>query len=253
MSQHSAIIRSCAATNAAYMLETPAGTAGYPAVVNLYAKIAAESLVLAAAWDEGGSCPPHDPAVDAFWCGVAHWSATFFHDVIQWWVERRRSSTDIEPVGALGKAKASDLLDAREVFYRPHQEFATWLRFAERPTYRIRPRAIDSPARIILEHDAAWTIGVIKLTARWGLVRHLKDLPALWQSVALVRRLRSFPNDAALTYLHSDLEFLERLFSNFPFSAEARAVLHVFLERARHEMERTVARLDQHDTMRHKG
>lgn len=242
MSQHSAIIRSCAATNAAYMLETPAGTAGaYPAVAILYRKIAAASLILAAAWDEGQPCLPHDPAVDAFWCGVAHWSNIFFVDVIQWWVG---GSDKLRHDGVLGLGSAH-LAEARDLFYRPHQKFATWLRYDEplvepdeRPTYRIRPRPIDSPARIILEHDAAWTIGVIKLTARWGLVRHLTDLPALWQSIALVRRLRSFPNDAALTYLHSDLEFLEQLFAHFPFDINTRTVLHVFLGRAREEMER---------------
>jgi hypothetical protein len=71
---------------------------------------------------------------------------------------------------------------------------------------------------------------VIRLTARWGLRRHLKDLPALWQSLSLVRRLKRWPDPMAVAYLESDLMFLRQLFDHFPFSPRLRSALDQFID-----------------------
>lgn len=48
-----------------------------------------------------------------------------------------------------------------------------------------------------MAHDAAWTLLGIRLRAKWCLLRHLKDLPALWETLRLVWRLRRWPDPVA--------------------------------------------------------
>jgi hypothetical protein len=212
----------------AYMRGTPAAKAGYGAVVRLYQRIASQGLDCAKAWEQRRPCPPHEPAVDAFWWGVAAWANLFCADVAAW----------SGPVHA--RAIHDSLLES---FCRPHREFAQWLR-PLRPASTEVPLVAShaapfngaSPAEIILAHDAAWTLLVIRLTARWGLVRHLKDLPALWQALLLVRRLRRWPNPVARAYLESDMKFLRELFGHFHFRPQVQLVLDRFLEAAEEEL-----------------
>ncbi len=219
------VMAKCAANNLAYMRATPAGRAGYGAVVRLYERIASQSLDCARAWEAGMPCPPHEPVVDAFWWGVAAWANVFCADVAAWF----------------GPVHAGIIHNGlQESFCCPHQEFAQWLR-PEIPGARMvacySPQVVgSSPAGIILGHDAAWTLLVIRLTARWGLLRHLKDLPALWQSLRLVRRLRRWPDPVAGAYLESDVAFLREMFGHFDFRPHVRLALDRFLESAEEEL-----------------
>jgi hypothetical protein len=218
----------CAATNLAYMRATPAGKAGYGAVVRLYHRLAAQGLACAQAWAARGPCPPHEPAVDAFWWGVAAWAPMFSVDVLCW------------------AGHGDDRLlhhELQEAFCRPHLEFARWLR-PLRPEERgarlvsaYFPRAGSAtPGRMVLRHDAAWTRLVIRLTAGWGLLHHLKDLPALGQALLLLRHLERWPDPVARAYLESDLAFLRELFGHFDFTPGLRAALESFLARAGEEV-----------------
>ena len=215
------VMAKCAATNLAYLQATPAGRAGYGAVVRLYERIASQSLDCARAWEAGMPCPPHEPAVDAFWWGAAAWANVFCADVASW----------------LGPVHAGVIHnELQEGFCQPHREFAQWLR-PEIPGARLvasySPQLnVSSPAGIILGHDAAWTLLVIRLTARWGLLHHLKDLPGLCQSLLLVRRLRRWPDTVARAYLESDVAFLRELFGHFDFSTHVWLALDDFLEAA---------------------
>ena len=218
----------CAATNLTYMRATPAGRAGYGAVVDLYHRLAVQGQTCAEAWEAGQPCPSHEPAVDAFWWGVAAWANAFCADVMAW----------LAPYN--GRRLHHEL---QEVFCRPHREFAQWLRplgagsVGTRVITGYSPRVpAGRPAQLILCHDAAWTGLVIRLTAMWGLVRHLKDLRALWQSLRLVRRLRGWPDPVARAYLESDLAFFRGLFGHFPFTPRLRSVLDCFLEAADEEL-----------------
>ncbi len=76
----------------------------------------------------------------------------------------------------------------------------------------------------------------MRLTARWGLPHHLKDLPSLWHSLNLVRRLKRWPDPMAVAYLESDLMFLRQLFDYFPFSPRLRATLDQFIDAAEREV-----------------
>ncbi len=226
---NSEVILRCMDTNVRYMATTPAGKAGYPAVVRLYQRIAKESLDCAAAWVAGNPCPPHEPATSAFWWGVAAWASDFTRDVLSW-------HSGGQPLPGRGVL----FQELQDIFCRPHREFAQWLKprsfgtvislwdFAD--TYEVDH--IGSPARIILLHDAAWTAKVMRLTARWGLVHHLKDLPALVQGLLLMRRLKRPGDPVGRAYLDGDLVFLKELFGHFPFTPQTQAVLDHFLEDA---------------------
>ena len=216
----------CAATNLAHMPTTPAGRASPGALVKLYQRLAGQGLVCAQAWKDGRPCPPHEPAVDAFGWGVAAWARSFSTDLVY-----------------LTQSADEPLLreEMQEVFCRPHREFACWLRpLDDRGMagvfHAYSHVAGTSPARLVLAHDAAWTSLVIRLTARWGLPHHLKDLPALWQSLMLVRRLRRWPDPVARAYLESDLKFLRELFGHFHFRPQVRLALDRFLEAAEEEV-----------------
>ena len=214
--------------NRRYMDSTPAGAQGFPALVRLYNRLAAQSQLCAEAWLPGVSCPPHEPAVDASWWGVAPWARAFCADVVEW----------LQPDDGWRLHE-----ELEEVFRRPHRELAQWLRplGAGSAGSRILARYIPmvsgaGPGRLILLHDSAWTLLVIRLTVSWGLTRHLKDLPALWQSLILVRRLGCWPDPVARAYLQSDPVFLEEIFGHFDFSPELRRILDCLLEASRQEL-----------------
>ncbi len=212
----------CAATNVAYMRASPAGQQGYGALVKLYQSIAGASLNCAREWADDNSCPPHQPAVDAFWWAVAVWAVRFTTDVVGWAAPPRE--------GLL-------LQEVQEVFTRPHIEFANWLRpVLQKDRVSAYPFVTawpPNPGLMILAHDIAWTWKTIRLTARWGLGAHLKELPAFGQALLLMRRLKRGPRDpVANAFLGSDLVFFRRLFRHFDFSPELRGVLDRFLAAA---------------------
>jgi len=65
-----------------------------------------------------------------------------------------------------------------------------------------------------------------------------KDLPALWQYLNLVRRLKRWPDPTAVAYLESDLMFLRKLFDHFPFSPRLRSALDQFIDVTEREVVR---------------
>lgn len=219
------IILECARTNQKYM-DLRAGRAGYPKMVGLYRRIAEASVELAMEYSSNARSPsPHEPVVDAFWSAVATWSAHFTMDLLDL----------LGSYGGTGLQADTEAAAVRreigERFIRPHQTFAMWLRPG---MIHIRPSPVTftgiTPSRLILLHDYHWTLEVIRLTARWGLIHHLKDLPALLEARQLLQGLRRWPpSDAARAYLESDLEFLAELFSHFEFSPEVSGILRGFL------------------------
>lgn len=255
----------CAVTNRRYMAAgavggrpaTPAAEAGYPAVVEMYRRIASESWGLADQWVQEADLeaaegdrypvvpvPAHSAAVDAFWWTIVFWAQEFCSEMVAWWdtmphreeghVRQRERKND----------NVADELAQR--FVMPHWEFAYWLRPMHEPPFsnavglwRTWEGHEDwpetNPARIILDHDADWTMQVLKWTARWGLRQHLRDLPALYQTLLLVRRLRQHDNAVARAYLESDLDFLQELFGHFPLGRRATTMIDVFLQVAREE------------------
>lgn len=256
-------ILNCAATNVMYMAAgavggrppTPAAEAGYPAVVEVYRRIARESQSLANYWVQeadleaaegdrypGAPVKAHSAAVDAFWWTIVFWAQEFCSEMVAWWdtmphreeghVRQRERKND----------NVADELVQRVIM--PHWEFAYWLRPMHKPPFskalglwRNWPDREDAPgpASIILDQDADWTMQVLKWTARWGLRQHLRDLPALYQTLLLVRRLRQHDNAVARAYLESDLDFLQQFFSHFPLGRRATTMIDVFLQVAREE------------------
>jgi hypothetical protein len=229
-----------------------ARSAGYPAVVGIYQRIASESLNLANRWVQeadleavegdsypgGPAVPAHSAAVDAFWWGVFFWAEHFCSDMVTWW----DGMPDAEP-GVRQRERKNELIrdELIRVFVAPHFEFANWLRMQRGRWEGLCSETsvpILTPGQIILDHDARWTLEVIKLTARWGLHRHLKDLPALWQALLLIRKLRQHDNAVASAYLESDLAFLAELFGHFPLGRRAKTMVDVFLQVAAENLAR---------------
>lgn len=211
----------CARTNRRYM-DLRAGHVGYPKMVHLYRRIAVASVALATEYSLGKAPGPHEPAVDAFWWAVDQWSSHFTSDLLK-----------ISPLACSLGQEESDAVhkELSERFCRPHRMFALWLRSG---TVHIRLSPVNmvgvTPGRLILLHDYHWTREVVRLTTRWGLFHHLKDLPALLEACQLIQGLRRWPpSDAALAYLESDLAFLQELFGHFGFSAQVSRILEGFL------------------------
>lgn len=252
----SEVILRCMDTNVAYMATTSAGQVGYPAVVRLYQRIARQSLDCAAAWvvedayqrehlhPSGNPCPSHEPATEAFWWGVAAWTSDLTRDILLW--HRRNPSLKFGSVTGVELEQRTALQELQEVFCRPHREFAGRLRpltHSELVKWadHWNPRIAEDgwgPGSIILRHDAEWTGRVIYQTARWGLLHHIKDIPALGQSLLLIRRLKRNPflDPVARAYLESDLVFLKNLFGNFTFTPLTQGILDRFLEEAGKEL-----------------
>lgn len=257
-------ILNCTHTNAMYMAAsapggrppTPAVEAGYPAVVEVYRRIARESSRLANQWVQeadleaaegdrypGAPVPPHSPDVDAFWWTIVFWAQEFCSEMVAWWDSRPELEEGVVRQRERKNDNVADELVQR--FIMPHWEFAYWLRPMEKPPFsnavglwRSWPDREDTPgpARIILDQDADWTMQVLKWTARWG-IRPLTPInfPALWQALLLVRKLRQHDNAVARAYLESDLDFLEELFCHFPLGRRATTMIDVFLQVAREE------------------
>ncbi len=188
------IILKCTQVNVDYM-RLPAGMVdGYRDLVALYKRIASQSLDCAQAWVANQPCPDHEPAVDAFWWGIVSWSE------------------------ALGMSVGTDPQEWGATFVAPHEEFAGYLR----PGSRGERLAVvtGNPGEVVMQLDAAWMMLVVKLTAQWGLLRHLKDHGAMMQARSLDKELRRPGSPAYKAYLQSDLAFLRQLFKNFPFRQE---------------------------------
>lgn len=200
------IMLKCIQVSCDYM-RLPAGVVeGYSKVAALYQRIANQALECAQAWLKDKPCPVHEPAVDAFFWAVIAWADAF------------GLSIGVHP------------LEWGRKFIAPHHEFADYLR-PSRPPEPLSP-VDSSPAGIILELDARWTALVIKLTARWGLTHHLKDVGAMVEAQRLQGELRRPDSPAYKAYLRSDLEFFKALFRNFPFSYKTRQHLDQFLQKA---------------------
>lgn len=221
------IILQCAQTNQKYM-HFRVGNAGFPRVVKLYRRLAEASVALAEEYSSGAEHPsPHEPAVDAFWWALVGWSSRFMRDVL-----------DRSPTAAFKEEMLSQ-------FWHPHLEFADWLRpLGVIPLYPPTPPMPKSATGVILCHDDFWTRQVIRLTARWGLLRgdlrQLKDAPALIETGLLLRRLGMwrYSNDpVALAYLESDIMFLGELFGHFHFPPKGETLLQRFLDLATAERE----------------
>jgi hypothetical protein len=245
-------ILNCTHTNAMYMAASAPGgrpptaavEAGYPAVVGIYRRIAREARAVANQWVQdadlelSGPVPAHSAAVDAFWWGVSIWAKDFCSDMVTWW----DGMPDAEP-GVRQRERKNQLIRAEltRVFVHPHVDFANWLRMRRGRWVDIWSETtvpVISPGQIILDHDARWTLEVIKLTARWGLRRHLKDVPALWQALLLVRKLRQHDNAVARAYLESDLAFLAEIFGHFPLGRRTKTMVDVFLQVAAENLAR---------------
>ncbi|MFQ5874775.1 MAG: hypothetical protein ACE5JL_13410 [Dehalococcoidia bacterium] len=230
------IIRRCTETNLAYM-RLPAGQADYRELVRVYRRIASQSLECARAWEEERPCPRHEAAVDAFWHGVASWAREFAADVTWWWIIQA-GTKNAQEVQAL-------VQEFHEVFVLPHIRFAHWLKPA-RPSLALGDsRLVNAPARIILDRDASWTWSVMWLSVRWGFLDLLRELQAVWQGLALIRKLRAYPNPVALAYLESDLVFFNELFQHFPLQQKPRVALHKFLGAAAADLQGQQAKIPQ--------
>ncbi len=199
------IILKCTEVNRDYM-RLPAGMVdGYLDMVNLYQLIANQSYECAQAWVEDKPCPPHEPAVDAFWWAVVSWAEAF------------------------GRSIGMDMDEWGPVFVAPHDQFASYLK--PRSRSEGLPVVGGSPAHIVMELDARWTDLVIELTTRFGLAAHLKDRRALVGARRLQQELRIAGSPVYNAYLQSDLVFFRQLFQNFTFNEKTVMVLRDWLLR----------------------
>lgn len=190
------LIHHCCKVNAEYM-RLPAGELhNYKHLSGLYQRLADQSLLCAGAWLRDEPCPEHEPAVDAFWHAVVAWSDAF------------GISIGVDPV------------EWGREFVHPHFLFADYLRPGEQ-LETIEPHAA-LPAEVIMELDIRWLKLVVKLTARWGLFHHAKDMPALREAERLERDLRAEDGQVREAYLKSDLKFFKALFEPFPFKYQTK-------------------------------
>ncbi len=200
------LIRHCCEVNCNYM-RLPAGQLErYPNLIDLYQRIADQSLECANAWVRNLTCPDHEPAVDAFWWAVSAWAETF------------------------GLSAGMPTQEWFTIFVYPHIEFARYLK-PEGSVDAIDPHA-GKPAETILELDVRWMKRVMILTGAWGWFVHLKDVPAVEDARCLERELRSEDSEARDAYLHSDLIFFHELFKPFPFKEKTREQLMDWLDMA---------------------
>jgi len=202
------IMRNCADVNQRCRLPKVAGLEN---MTELYKRIASQSLQCATAWHKYHPCPQHEPATDAFWWGVVAWADAF------------------------GLSMGVDPEEWGPKFVYPHEQFAQYLR-PGRPPEPLE-EVDGSPANVILSLDARWTELVIKLTAKWGLVHHLKkDKDAMIEAQNLIRELKNPASRAYKAFLESDLVFFRALFQLFPFSDVTRNYIHNWLARAEQEL-----------------
>ncbi len=211
--EYKEIILNCTKVNHKYM-RLPAGKVdGLEAMTRLYKRIASQSLECAQAWVQDMVCPDHEPATDAFWWGVVAWSDAF------------------------GLSMGVDMAEWSRLFVYPHDQFASYLRPGQPPS-PLEPilcplhSANGSPADVILTLDAKWTELVIRLTAQWGLIHHLKDQGAMWEAQRMEAELQTPGSPTYKAFLESDLVFFRNLFKHFPFSEQTQKYIRAWLKRA---------------------
>lgn len=210
------IMLHCTKVNHDYM-RLPAGkVAGLEALTALYKRIASQSLQCAQAWVQDSPCPKHEPAIDAFWWSVVAWADTF------------------------GLCIGVDQKEWGRTFISPHYEFACYIKPLKDALFggnapEPLPQVDGSPADIILKLDALWMERVITLTAKWGLLHHLKDKQAMTEAQHLDDELRNADSPAYKAYLESDLAFFHALFKPLPFSEETRNHIDAWLKSAEEE------------------
>ncbi|KKM87065.1 hypothetical protein LCGC14_1272680 [marine sediment metagenome] len=223
------LILHCAQVNNEYMGKAAGQVKGYEKITALYRRLSKESLACAQAWLEGKPKPPkHEPALDAFWWALVPWAH------------------------AMGRDMRVDQREWFDKFVKPHYAFARYLHeghpFSGR-WFFIDPQGAQRrgvpasvwpqlwPAseawNVILYNDVRWTKMVIGLTARWGVLQHFKDLPALWQTLRLLKELAPpYRRNTQHEFLVSDVEFFHELFKPFSFSRETDVMIQQFLRRA---------------------
>lgn len=208
------VIARCIDTDSRYM-DSPAGEAGYRHLVKAYRRIGRENIELASAYDQGVPAPRHRPVVDAFWWGVVRWS---------WGVGKDILERDQVFFG-----------EWQRVFVDPHMAFAQWLRpLSWKQEYaRIRGHHHGywraGPAAMGQLHNAAWSRDVLLLTLRWGVWRHLGELPAIWDLLRLVSSLDRWPGAVPIAYARSDLRWWREILGHFEWSPRMRARLDYWL------------------------
>lgn len=223
------VILHCAQVNYDYMRQPAGQLKGYERVTALYKSLALQSWACAQAWVEGNPRPPeHEPAIDAFWWALIPWSL------------------------AIGRDMGLDKKELGKIFVHPHYEFARYLRDASPepvwPQTKLIPwRTTDNTewklhdgrfstvaANVILYNDVVWTKMVIRLTARWGLLHHLKDIPALLQVRRLLKELMPPYTDNAVqrAYLASDTQFFRQLFQPFEFTQRTWDIIEQWITAA---------------------
>ena len=198
------IILRCTQVNVDYM-RLPAGMVdGYGELVALYQRVANQSRDCAQAWVANRPCPEHEPAVAAFWWGIVSWSEAF------------------------GEVVGTDPSEWAATFVAPHEEFAQYLR----PRVRTEALAVvtGNPGEMVMKLDAAWMMLVVKLTAQFGLLHHLKDRGAMMQAQSLNQELGRPGSRVYKSYLESDLVFFRQLFKNFAFKLETVTRLRQWLD-----------------------
>lgn len=196
----------CMDVNCKYMRLPSGHIEGYENLVALYDRIASQLRACAAAWVRGEPCPEHEPAADAFIWAVVAWADAF------------------------GISLGAEPVEWGRKFVGPHADFAEYMRPLERPD-AIEPHA-GLPAETIIELDVRWMVQVMKLTAKWGMLHHLKDMPALHEAQRLEKELRSEDGATREAYLRSDLKFFQALFKPFPFKPETMQQLKDWLAMA---------------------
>jgi len=204
--KHKEIILNCTQVNHQYMRLPVGKVSGLEAMTDLYKRIASQSLDCAQAWVQDSPCPDHEPAVDAFWWGAVAWADAF------------------------GCSMGVDMAEWSRLFVDPHCQFANYLRPGNPPPPL--EQVEGSPANVILTLDATWTELVIKLTAQWGFLHHLKDSGAMLETQKLQGELRTPGSPAYKAFLESDLNFFRHLFKHFPFSTKTKKHINAWLKRA---------------------
>jgi hypothetical protein len=209
--EHRKAILHCQMVNVEYM-RLPAGHIdGYRNLVNLYQRIAKQGLECALAWNQDYPCPYHEPAVDAFFWAVTSWAEAF------------------------GASIGADPLEWDKIIVQPHTLFASYLKpGAVVPRL---PIVSGPPADVILRLDALWMGQVVKLTGSWGLIHHMKDMPAVMEARHLDEALKKPGSPSYVAYLESDLGFFMEFFRDFTFSVATRTRLETFLAAARVALE----------------
>jgi len=233
------LILHCAQVNNEYMGKAAGQVKGYEKITALYRRLSKESLACAQAWLEGKPKPPkHEPALDAFWWALVPWAH------------------------AMGRDMRVDQREWFDKFVKPHYAFATYLRrwwlgwlqpvrwiqhsrglewgvpavpFQNQSRNGVWPQLWPASEawNVILYNDVRWTKMVIGLTARWGVLQHFKDLPALWQTLRLLKELAPpYRRNTQHEFLVSDVEFFHELFKPFSFSRETDVMIQQFLRRA---------------------